>query len=121
MKTINGNFRVVLKLVILLFVVFNLSAGCSKSDSSTTNPGADEVFIQSFAFNPSTITVPVNTTVTWTNKDAVAHTVTSDTGGLFDSGNLNTNATYAHKFTSAGTFNYHCTIHPTMVARVIVQ
>jgi plastocyanin len=97
-----------------------LSSGCSKSSSNNPTPGANEVFIQSFAFTPETITVTVNTTITWTNKDAVAHTVTSDIG-VFDSGTINANATYSHQFTVAGTYNYHCTIHPSMLAKVVVQ
>ena len=82
--------------------------------------GANEVWIESFAFNPVTITVTTNTTVIWTNMDGIAHTVTSDTGD-FDSGNLDSNATFSHTFTTAGTFPYHCTYHPDMLGSVIVN
>jgi len=82
--------------------------------------GANEVWIESFAFNPVTITVTTNTTVIWTNKDGTAHTVTSNTGD-FDSGNMATNGTYSHTFTTAGTFPYHCTYHPDMLGSVIVN
>jgi plastocyanin len=101
------------------FMILNLLYGCSKSNNASP-PGNDEVFIQSFAFSPSTVSVTLNTTVVWTNKDAVAHTVTSD-NGLFDSGLLNTDAVYSHQFTTAGTFNYHCTVHPNMLGKVVVQ
>jgi len=120
MKTYRINARNNLKLLAVIFLTLAISSGCSKSNNTTPTPGANEVFIQSFAFSPSTITVSVNTTITWTNKDAATHTVTSD-NGLFDSGNLNTNATYSRQFTLAGTFNYHCTYHTTMLAKVIVQ
>jgi plastocyanin len=103
-----------------MFIAVNISSGCSKSKDTTTTPGTDAVSIQSFAFSPSTINVTVNATVTWTNKDAAAHSVTSD-DGLFDSGLFSTNATYSHQFTTAGTFNYHCSAHPSMLAKVIVQ
>ena len=83
-------------------------------------PGPNEVFIQDMAFNPSTITVSAGTTITWTNKDAIAHTVTSNTG-LFDSGSINSNGTYSHLFSSTGTFPYHCSIHPNMTASVIIN
>ncbi len=83
-------------------------------------PLLNEVFIQSMTFNPGTITVAANTTITWTNKDAVAHTVTSNSG-LFDSGNIGNNGTYSHLFTTAGTYPYFCTIHPSMTATVIVN
>jgi plastocyanin len=119
MKTIIDNSVRILRPAGLIFMVMIVLLGCSKSKDTTT-PGANEVLIQSFAFSPSTITVSVNTTITWTNKDAAAHTVTSD-NGLFDSGNMNTDATYTHQFTTAGTFPYHCTYHSSMLAKVIVQ
>jgi plastocyanin len=120
MKTILNHSNGTLSLILLVMIALIVSSGCSKSKDTTSNPGANEVLIQSFAFTPSTITVPVNTTITWTNKDAAAHTVTSD-NALFDSGNLNTNATFSHQFTATGTFNYHCTYHSSMLAKVIVQ
>ena len=104
-------------LIILLIIT-----GCKKDSDTTTatNPPANEVWIQNMAFNPSSITVPVNTTVKWTNKDGTTHTVTSNTT-LFNSGNLGNGATFSFKFTTAGTFPYHCTIHSSMTASVIVQ
>lgn len=119
MKTKIDNSERISRPIGLMFIVLTILISCSKSKDTTT-PGANEVLIQSFAFSPSTITVSVNTTITWTNKDAAAHTVTSDIG-LFDSGNMNTDATYSYKFITAGTFSYHCTYHSNMLARVIVQ
>lgn len=81
--------------------------------------GVNEVFIQGMAFSPSAITVSANTTITWTNKDAIGHTVTSDSG-LFDSGTIGTNGTYNYTFTTIGTFAYHCKVHPAMTASVTV-
>jgi plastocyanin len=80
-----------------------------------------QVTIQNFAFSPQTITVTPGTTVIWTNKDSVNHTVTSDTGAWPDSGSLATNQTFSHTFAKAGTYPYHCAIHPSMTARVIVS
>jgi len=115
---------------IALFVILTaLLSGCQKeSDTNepggnpggTPGPGANEVFIQGSAFSPSTITVTANTTVTWTNKDAVAHTVTSNSG-LFDSGLISTNGTFSFRFTVAGSYPYHCTPHPSMTATVAVN
>ena len=110
-------------------VIITMFMGCSKSSNSygsnNNNPpptqGSNEVWIQSLAFSPSTITVSVNTTVKWTNKAGVAHTVTSDDGLFVSSGTINPNGTFSSQFTTAGTFNYHCSIHPSMVAKVIVQ
>ena len=80
-----------------------------------------DVTIQNFAFSPETLTVAPGTTVIWTNKDSVDHTVTSDTGAWPDSGSLATNKTFSHTFTKAGTYPYHCSIHPSMKATVVVS
>jgi plastocyanin len=80
-----------------------------------------QVTIQNFAFNPQTITVAPGTTVTWTNKDNVDHTVTSDTSAWPDSGNVATNRTFSHTFANTGTYTYHCALHPSMTAKVIVS
>jgi len=85
-----------------------------------TGPGTNEAFIQGMAFDPATIAVAANTTVTWTNKDAVSHTVTSD-NGMFSSGSIGTNGTYSFMFTTSGTYKYHYAIHPSMTAEVIVN
>ncbi len=75
-------------------------------------------------FSPSNLAVPVNTTVKWTNIDTILHTVTSTTvpaDGAFDN-QVNPGTSVCLKFTSAGTFNYHCSIHPaTMIGVVTVQ
>ncbi|MEO8148754.1 MAG: plastocyanin/azurin family copper-binding protein [Bacteroidia bacterium] len=106
--------------IFLVFIGFN--SGCKKSSDTTTmsGPGTNEVWMQNTAFNPSSITVAVNTTITWTNKDGMAHTVTSNTG-LFDSGTINGGGTYSHQFTTAGTFSYKCSFHSGMTGVVIVQ
>jgi plastocyanin len=77
------------------------------------------VTVADMAFSPGTVTVAVGETVTWTFADAVPHTSTSD-DGFWDSGIRSGGATYARKFKSAGTFAYHCTIHPMMRGRVRV-
>jgi amicyanin len=78
-----------------------------------------------FAFSPDTLTIKVGTTVTWTNRTTAPHTVTSDDGTSFDSGISNpiapSGGTYSHTFNKAGTFAYHCMIHPVMKAMIIVQ
>ena len=111
--------KTLLTSLLLMSLVVN---GCKKSKDKPTpaTPGPNEVFMQSTAFSPASITVSVNTTITWTNKDAVAHTVTSNTG-LFDSGSISSGGTYSHQFTTAGTFSYHCSFHSGMTGTVIVQ
>ena len=85
-----------------------------------TAAGIVEVDIQGFAFNPSSITIPAGTTVRWTNKDAVGHTVTSDSGGTLDSPLLQNGQSWEFTFTEPGTYTYHCTPHPFMRGTVIV-
>ncbi|MFE2608720.1 plastocyanin/azurin family copper-binding protein [Streptomyces mirabilis] len=81
----------------------------------------DAVAIKNFAFSPATLKVKVGTTVTWTNQDTDAHTVTSaGSGGPLRSAALNTHATYSYTFTKPGTYSYLCTIHPFMTATVEV-
>ncbi|HEY4019856.1 MAG TPA: cupredoxin family copper-binding protein [Pseudonocardiaceae bacterium] len=80
---------------------------------------AHAVTIEGFAFAPAAITVKVGTTVTWTNKDQDAHTVTAQDRS-FSSTPLNTGATYQFTFTKPGTHAYLCTIHPFMTATVVV-
>jgi plastocyanin len=129
MGKLTGNNKRLLARMAVLFCLFSIVGACSKSDSGINsggnnggkgNPGPNEVYIQNYAFNPSTITITVNTTVTWTNFDGIDHTVTSDTG-LFDSGNIGSNKTFSYKFTTTGTFPYHCSIHTYMTGKVIVN
>lgn len=122
MKKLTGSKSRFLVWVGLLFVLLTISNSCSKSSTSdtTSKPGANEVWIQGTSFNPTPITVAPGTTITWTNKDGIAHTVTSD-NVLFDSSTINPNGTFSRQFPAVGTFNYHCTIHSSMLGKVIVQ
>lgn len=88
----------------------------------TTAPtsSGNAVSIASFAFGPASLTVNVGTTVTWTNNDSVTHTVTAN-AGAFDSGPLTPGQSFHFTFHTAGTYAYHCSIHPTMKATIIVQ
>jgi len=78
------------------------------------------VKIDNFVFGPQTLTVPVGTTVTWTNSDDIPHTSVS-TEGVFKSKVLDTDEKFSYTFTKAGTYAYYCTIHPKMTGKVVVQ
>jgi plastocyanin len=104
----------------------------------TENPVVDaEVVIPENAFDPGNadnaydpleLTVEVGTTVRWTNRDAIAHTVTSGVSdgtkpnpdGMFDSGFLNEGDSWTYTFTEVGEFPYFCTPHPWMIGKVTV-
>jgi plastocyanin len=81
---------------------------------------ATSVTISNFAFSPQVIAVKPGTQVTWTNRDADAHTVTFDADGT-GSRAFQNGESYRHTFPAAGTFRYHCSIHPYMVGEVVVN
>ena len=72
------------------------------------------------AYSPDDLTVDVGTTVTWTNTDSVAHTSTSDVTG-WNSGEVAPGGQFSVAFQTAGTFPYHCAIHPGMVGTIVVR
>lgn len=78
------------------------------------------VSIKSFKFMVMDAVVTPGSTVTWKNLDEEPHTVTSETG-LFKSGGLDTNETFAFKFEKAGVYKYRCSIHPQMVGTITVK
>lgn len=100
-----------------LLTAMILLSGCVSGPTGTPTPtttsqtGATAVEIVNYNFVPRNITVPAGTTVTWTNKDSVQHTVTS-TSGVFNSGPLNEGQTFSYTFNRTGTYEYECTIHP---------
>jgi plastocyanin len=118
-----GIFFSVLCLVIAAVAVFSCGKSSSYNSGSGSGgnpPPAGAVSIANMSFSPASLTVYVGTTVTWTNNDAMAHTVTSD-GSSFDSGNIAPGGKYSRTFSTAGSFPYHCTIHPTMTGTVTVK
>jgi len=88
------------------------------SGAAEARAGAS-VTVADMAFSPASVTVGLGERVTWTFRDSVAHTTTSDQG-FWDSGTKSGGATYSRAFTSAGTFAYHCTIHSMMRGKVAV-
>ena len=81
-----------------------------------------EVKIDNFSFGPVTLTVPVGTTVTWTNRDDIPHTVVStDDPRAFKSKVLDTDEKFSFTFGKAGTFAYFCSFHPKMTGKVVVH
>jgi plastocyanin len=79
-----------------------------------------DVKIDNFSFGPQTLTVSVGTTVVWTNRDDIPHTVVS-TDGVFKSKVRDTDEKFSYTFTKAGTYPYFCSVHPKMTGKVVVQ
>lgn len=81
-----------------------------------------EVKIDNFSFGPAALTVSVGSTVTWTNRDDIPHTVVStDDPKVFKSKVLDTDEKFSFTFTRAGTYAYFCSVHPKMTGKVIVN
>lgn len=104
---------------------------CSKSGATggtygtggtggTVGVGGTTVNISGMSFSPSSITVKVGIAVKWTNNDYTAHTVTSDDGTTFNSGNVATGGSFSFTPTVAGNFPYHCNIHTGMTGTLVV-
>ncbi len=96
------------------------SSSASGSQTPAAPASSGTVAITSSGFQPTLLTVKAGTTVTWTNNDSAAESVTSDTASLFDSGSLTAGATYQFTFSQAGTFTYHSTTNPALKGTVVV-
>jgi plastocyanin len=89
---------------------------------TSTNPSSVEVVIDNFTFSPATLTVAAGTKVTWVNRDDVPHTATSTaTPRVFDSRTLDTDGRFSFVFSTPGTYEYFCAVHPKMTGKVIVK
>lgn len=95
------------------------TAPTATATTATTSNG-NSISVFNFAFSPASLTVKVGAKVTWTNNDSVTHTVTADQGA-FDSGDLAPGKSFSFTFTKAGTYSYHCNIHRSMTATIVVQ
>ena len=85
------------------------------------NSSENLIEIRNFVYLPKTLTISVGDSVTWINYDSSKHTITSDTGSVLDSELFGQGETYSMTFTEAGTYNYHCTPHPYMKGKIIVE
>lgn len=109
--------KIIYSSLLLIFVL----TGCKKKDKGS--PGINEIWLEYKAFNPSQLTIPVGTTITFTNKDNASHSAT-ETNGLFDSGTVKSGSSYSYTFTSKGTFYFYCNYHssnPAEQGAILVQ
>lgn len=93
------------------------SGGDDEGDSAA---GGDAVAIVDFNYEPADLEVAAGTTVTFTNEDGFAHTVTAKDKS-FDSGNMDEGASFDHTFEEPGTYDYLCAIHNSMTGTVTVS
>jgi amicyanin len=126
---------IVVAAVVAAFVTYQPKAAPSQTSSDTpptqstdtnasvTTADAMNVTIQNYAYSPAKITVKKGTKITWTNQDEVRHDVMSDDNspqkGL-ESDLLGKGQSYSYTFNTAGTYTYHCSLHPYMKGTVEV-
>ncbi len=93
----------------------------TSGNSPQTASSGSTVAIENFVFSPDSLVVKKGTAVTWTNKDSAAHKIVSDSGDAvaFSSNTLQNSQTYSFTFNQAGTFTYHCGVHPSMKGTVV--
>ena len=124
-----SSLRLALASIVLVFAIAcgGYSASPPLTPSVTPTPGGPAVAIPAGAaslgnraYSPDDLDVTVGSTVTWTNTDSTAHTSTSDLTG-WSSGDIAPGKQFSVAFPTAGTFKYHCTIHPGMVGTVSVH
>ena len=118
-------------LVLLAALALIAAAGFPSLASASRSAGQGSapqkvvtVVIRAFKFEPATVTVNVGDTVEWKNDDIVPHTATADgeaQKAAFDSGTIQTGATWRYVVRNKGTYNYICTLHPNMKGELIVQ
>ena len=115
------NVRIASVVMPVMIAMLLLFAGSSRVAASDQPSAANvAVKIDNFVFGPQTLTVPVGTTVTWTNSDDIPHTAVS-TDGVFKSKVMDTDEKFSYTFTKAGTYSYYCSVHPKMTGQVVVK
>jgi plastocyanin len=105
-------------LPIAVVAILILQPTRARSEESKSSP--TQISVDNFTFAPNTLTVPVNSTVSWVNKDDVPHVIASN-DGLFKSKALDTGDKYSFTFNKVGTYAYYCSVHPKMVGKIVVQ
>jgi plastocyanin len=108
--------------MIRIFLAAVLAGGLLAAGALRAAPAGSTVGIDNFAFTPATITVAAGTKVVWTNSDDIPHTVLdAATARTFRSKPLDTGDSFAFTFTTPGTYQYICSLHPFMKGTVVVK
>jgi plastocyanin len=114
-------FKIIGLIAITGLIVFS----CTKGSSYTTPAPPDgtspvPITMYNMTFAPASVTVTKGTVVKWQNNDTYAHTVDSNDGSTFSSGNINGGGSFSYTTTVAGTFNYHCLIHGLPMSGILI-
>ncbi|MBI5332084.1 MAG: cupredoxin family copper-binding protein [Candidatus Aenigmarchaeota archaeon] len=116
--------KLLIPIALILVVAVLVVSGCVQQQGEANNTVSGDispktVTIKNFAFDPAGLSIKTGTIVNWVNEDSAPHTATLT--GIFDSGILNTGQSFSYTFNIPGTYDYICTLHPSMRARVIVE
>lgn len=116
---------VVLPLLAASAVLFGCGSSSDGADQTSSGSsgasGTKAVTIQDYTYKPASITVPVGTTVTFTNRDSTPHTATSKESGVFESGSIDPGKSGKVTLEKTGTFTYYCLFHPFMKGTIRVE
>ena len=104
--------------IVMLVLLVTGSSNVRANDQPSAATAA--VKIDNFSFEPQTLTVTVDTTVTWTNRDDIPHTSVS-TDGVWKSKVMDTDERFSYTFTKAGTYSYFCSVYPKMTGQIVVK
>ena len=111
-----GGVRALLLTLAGLAAILGLSLVASGHQALADDP---TIQIANFTFDPPTLTIKAGTTVTWVNADDIPHLV-SEKDGKFRSSALDTDEKFSQTFSTAGTVEYFCAIHPHMTGKIVV-
>lgn len=115
------HLRLSIAAIILVVAMVAGRSGNSSSAAAAEKPAAETaVKIDNFTFSPNTLTLPVGSTVRWTNHDDIPHNVVSE-DKTFKSKVMDTDEQFSFTFTKPGTYTYFCSIHPKMTGKIVVQ
>ena len=120
MKRTLWTFGLLTVMTAVLAIAMASQGGSAAAPAMQQAAAANAVKIDNFTFSPATLTVSPGTTVHWTNKDDVPHTVVSS-DKAFKSSTLDTDQEFTFTFTQPGTYEYFCSLHPKMKATVVVK
>jgi amicyanin len=118
---ISGTLRTMLVAAALGAASATMLAAVVLPGRAETAGPASAVSIDNFTFGPPSLKVKAGTTVTWTNKDDIPHGIASSNNAFAKSKALDTDDSYSFTFTTPGTYQYFCYIHPHMVGTIVVE
>ena len=114
MTALATHIRVATALTVATFTMAAVFPAASAQAAETL------VQIDHFIFAPQRVSVKAGTTVTWVNDDDIPHVVVAS-NKLFKSKTLDTNDKFSFTFTTPGTYEYFCSLHPHMTGTIVVE